>query len=91
MRELRAKKKLYDAAVAEERRVEWERAEVVAEKAAEKQRNKEEQDYQKALQTSQKGNCKVPRATALRNKRRKASGGGAAPTEAVHLTSATIV
>jgi hypothetical protein len=57
MKELRAANKLYKKNIAEERRVERERAKVVkekerAEKEAERQRQKQERDYQKAVQTS---------------------------------------
>jgi hypothetical protein len=87
MKELRASNKLYKEKIAQERRVQRERAKVVkekerAEKAAEKQRQREERDRQKAIQTSQTGNRKASRAPAPKNKRQKRSGGGAA-TEAI--------
>jgi 23S rRNA pseudoU1915 N3-methylase RlmH len=83
MRELRASSKLYHKRIAEEKRVERERAKLVrekerAEKAAEKQRQKEERDRQKAIQTSQTGKRKASRALALKNKRQKRSGDGVA-------------
>jgi hypothetical protein len=83
MRELRASNKLYYQRLAEEKRLERERAKVVrekerAKKAAEKQRQKEERDCQKAIQTSQTGKRKASRVPAPENKRQKRSSGGVA-------------
>jgi hypothetical protein len=82
VKELSKAKKALAEKVLEEKRIERERLKVVkekekADKAAEAQRKKQESDYQKAIQTSQRGKRKASRPPPKQQKRQKVSSGGA--------------
>jgi hypothetical protein len=86
MKDLKAASKLLKEKLLQEKRVAAAEAKLVkekekAEKVAEKARNIEARNTQKAIQQAQKGKRKASQASSTKNKRQKQSGGGAATAE----------
>jgi hypothetical protein len=88
IKDLKAASKLLKEKLTQENRVVAAAAKLVkekekAEKAAEKARNIEARNTQKAIQQAQKGKRKASQASSTKNKRQKQGGGGAATVQAV--------